>query len=63
MLTIENSRSDNEMVAALAGAGYCRDVGPGVFDVHSPVVPSVEFMLRKLRSYLEVGCCWPPLIS
>jgi 5-methyltetrahydropteroyltriglutamate--homocysteine methyltransferase len=30
VLTIENSRSDDEMVRALAGAKYSRDVGPGV---------------------------------
>ena len=54
MLTIENSRSGNEMIAALAASGYSRDVGPGVFDVHTPVVPTVAFMLGKLRSYMEV---------
>jgi 5-methyltetrahydropteroyltriglutamate--homocysteine methyltransferase len=38
VLTIENSRSDDAMVAALAGTGYARDLGPGVYDVHSPQV-------------------------
>jgi methionine synthase II (cobalamin-independent) len=33
VLTIENSRSDDEMVRALATYGYSRDVGPGVYDV------------------------------
>nr|BAU71146.1 METE; cobalamin-independent methionine synthase [Parachlorella kessleri] len=55
VLTIENSRSGNEMIAALAASGYRRDVGPGVFDVHTPVVPTVGFMLGKLRSYMETG--------
>lgn len=49
MLTIENSRSDNAMMAALAAAGYGRDIGPGVYDVHSPVVPSVEFIKSRIR--------------
>ena len=49
MLTIENSRSGDEMVRALATAKYNRDLGPGVYDVHSPVVPSVTFMKDKLR--------------
>lgn len=49
MLTIENSRSGNEMVAALGAAGYGRAVGPGVYDVHSPVVPPVEFIKDKIR--------------
>ena len=39
VLTIENSRSGNEMLVALAKYGYSRDLGPGVYDVHSPVVP------------------------
>ena len=39
VLTIENSRSGNEMIVALAKYGYKKDVGPGVYDVHSPVVP------------------------
>lgn len=52
VLTIENSRSDNEMIKALAKYGYSRDIGPGVYDVHSPVVPIVEFMADKIRSYL-----------
>ncbi|KAL4539572.1 hypothetical protein Ndes2437B_g02062 [Nannochloris sp. 'desiccata'] len=55
VLTIENSRSSNEMVIALAKYGYSRDLGPGVYDVHSPVVPTVEFMAEKLRSFLNTG--------
>lgn len=55
MLTIENSRSDDEMVRALAKYGYARDVGPGVYDVHSPVVPSVEAMAAKARAYVAAG--------
>jgi 5-methyltetrahydropteroyltriglutamate--homocysteine methyltransferase len=39
VLTIENSRSGDEMVIALAKYGYARDLGAGVYDVHSPVVP------------------------
>ena len=40
VLTIENSRSGNEMVTALADFKYSRDIGPGVYDVHSPIVPT-----------------------
>lgn len=49
VLTIENSRSGNEMIAALGAAGYSRDIGPGVYDVHSPVVPTVDFIKDKIR--------------
>jgi 5-methyltetrahydropteroyltriglutamate--homocysteine methyltransferase len=34
---------------ALAGAGYNRDVGPGVYDVHSPAVPTIADMKDKIR--------------
>jgi 5-methyltetrahydropteroyltriglutamate--homocysteine methyltransferase len=43
------------MVKALAAYGYSRDVGPGVYDVHSPVVPSVEAMAAKTRAYVTAG--------
>lgn len=55
VLTIENSRSDNEMVVALAAAGYARDLGPGVYDVHSPVVPTTAFMQSKVASFVDTG--------
>nr|Q39586.1 RecName: Full=5-methyltetrahydropteroyltriglutamate--homocysteine methyltransferase; AltName: Full=Cobalamin-independent methionine synthase; AltName: Full=Methionine synthase, vitamin-B12 independent isozyme [Chlamydomonas reinhardtii]AAC49178.1 cobalamin-independent methionine synthase [Chlamydomonas reinhardtii]prf//2207381A Met synthase [Chlamydomonas reinhardtii] len=55
VLTIENSRSDKPMMAALAAAGYGRDIGPGVYDVHSPVVPSVEFIKSRIRSFVDSG--------
>ena len=55
VLTIENSRSGNEMIKALAVYGYGRDIGPGCYDVHSPVTPSVEFLVDKLRSFLATG--------
>lgn len=53
VLTIENSRSDDEMLRAMASYGYDRDLGPGVYDVHSPTVPSVEFVAEKIRSCIK----------
>ncbi|GAX84629.1 hypothetical protein CEUSTIGMA_g12050.t1 [Chlamydomonas eustigma] len=55
VLTIENSRSGNEMVTALAESGYTRDVGPGVYDVHSPQVPPVDFVKAKIKSFMDSG--------
>jgi 5-methyltetrahydropteroyltriglutamate--homocysteine methyltransferase len=55
VLTIENSRSGDEMVRALVGANYGKDVGPGVYDVHSPVVPTVEFMTEKVKTFIAAG--------
>ncbi|GAA5154537.1 5-methyltetrahydropteroyltriglutamate--homocysteine S-methyltransferase [Pseudonocardia eucalypti] len=47
--TVEAARSKMEVVAAL-GAGIGRDIGPGVYDVHSPEVPSVEEIAELLRT-------------
>jgi 5-methyltetrahydropteroyltriglutamate--homocysteine methyltransferase len=55
VLTIENSRSGDEMVVALAKYGYGRDLGAGVYDVHSPVVPTVEFMKAKIAGQVATG--------
>ena len=43
------------MLRALAEYGYSRDVGPGVFDVHSPVVPTTEAMEAKLLAAVGSG--------
>lgn len=37
-------------------------MGPGVYDVHSPVVPTVGWLADRIRSFLEVrrrGCAGP----
>lgn len=47
--TVEAARSNMEVVAAL-GAGTGRDIGPGVYDVHSPEVPSVAEIAGLLRT-------------
>jgi 5-methyltetrahydropteroyltriglutamate--homocysteine methyltransferase len=53
VISIENARSGDETLHELAEEGYAREVGPGVYDVHSPVVPSVGFILSKLRMFRE----------
>eukprot|EP01064_Diplonema_japonicum_P016188 TRINITY_DN2419_c0_g1_i1.p1 TRINITY_DN2419_c0_g1~~TRINITY_DN2419_c0_g1_i1.p1 ORF type:complete len:760 (+),score=168.01 TRINITY_DN2419_c0_g1_i1:111-2390(+) len=59
VLTIENSRSDGEMVAALAAYGYKRDLGPGVYDIHSPVVPTKVKMAERGAAAFR-ACGLPP---
>jgi 5-methyltetrahydropteroyltriglutamate--homocysteine methyltransferase len=46
---IEAARSNMELLGDFVNAGYVRAVGPGVYDIHSPRVPSVEEMTEKLR--------------
>lgn len=52
VLTIENSRSGDEMVRALAAAKYPRAIAPGVYDVHSPLVPSADAMARRIAGFV-----------
>ena len=55
VLTIENSRSGNEMLDALSGFGYNRDIGPGVYDIHSPVIPTKEQLVDQVRKLAQSG--------
>ncbi len=50
VLSIEDARSDGLSLLALRDHGYGNQVGPGVYDVHSPAVPGVTEMVAKLRS-------------
>ncbi len=50
VLSIEASRSDMEVLDAFAGElSYPNDIGPGVYDIHSPRIPSVEEIERLLE--------------
>ncbi len=50
VITIETSRSQMELLDAFAGEfKYPNDIGPGVYDIHSPRVPSTEEMVELLR--------------
>jgi 5-methyltetrahydropteroyltriglutamate--homocysteine methyltransferase len=47
--SIEASRSKMEVLGDLAAIGYGRGVGPGVWDIHSPRVPSHDEVVEALR--------------
>lgn len=49
VISLEAARSRMEVVGELSDAGYPREVGPGVWDIHSPRVPPVEEMIEALR--------------
>ncbi|MDO9421426.1 MAG: 5-methyltetrahydropteroyltriglutamate--homocysteine S-methyltransferase [Herminiimonas sp.] len=49
VITIETSRSDMELLDGFGEFAYPNDIGPGVYDIHSPRVPRVEEMQRLLR--------------
>ena len=54
VITIETSRSDMELLEAFRAFHYPNDIGPGVYDIHSPRVPSQEEMLRLMRKACAV---------
>jgi 5-methyltetrahydropteroyltriglutamate--homocysteine methyltransferase len=49
VITIETSRSAMQLLDGFAQFAYPNDIGPGVYDIHSPRVPSVEAMLALLE--------------
>jgi 5-methyltetrahydropteroyltriglutamate--homocysteine methyltransferase len=53
VLLIEYSRSAEELLEVFRQRGYRRDIGPGVYDVHSPAVPEVADIAGRLRAMLE----------
>lgn len=59
--TFENSRSNNETLFEITDAKYRYQVGNGVYDVHSPAVPSIKRMLQQLRTgvdHLPIAQIW-----
>ena len=54
VISIETARSGNELLKIFAEVGYKQEVGPGVYDIHSPRIPSVEEMVLQIRKLLEV---------
>lgn len=49
VITIETSRSDMELLAAFERFAYPNEIGPGVYDIHSPRVPDTAEMVKLLR--------------
>lgn len=45
VITFESSRSDMELLEAFDDFNYPNEIGPGVYDIHSPNIPSVEHIV------------------
>ncbi|ASQ91642.1 5-methyltetrahydropteroyltriglutamate--homocysteine S-methyltransferase [Prosthecochloris sp. GSB1] len=52
VLTIETARSDMEVLSEFAAAGYSGQLGPGIYDIHSPRIPSVAELKHQLEKAL-----------
>lgn len=53
VISLEAARSHMQVARELAGHGYPREAGPGVYDIHSPRVPSAQEAAELLRTGLE----------
>ncbi len=61
VITFEASRSDLQILDSLKENNFKTEVGPGVYDIHSPRVPSVEEIvsaLTKMRTRIEDKKLW-----
>jgi len=54
VITIESSRSAMELLGGFASFRYPNEIGPGVYDIHSPRVPGSEEMAALLRKAAKV---------
>lgn len=61
VISIESSRSGMELLEAFDRFNYANEVGPGVYDIHSPRVPSTEEMaelLHRALRYIPLERLW-----
>jgi len=53
VLAIETSRSGNRLLKVFNDRGYSNNIGPGIYDIHSPRVPSVQELTDRIRQLLQ----------
>ncbi|CAK9189647.1 unnamed protein product, partial [Sphagnum troendelagicum] len=55
VITIEDSQSDEKLLSVFReGVVFGAGIGPGVYDIHSPRIPSTEEMAERARKMLAV---------
>lgn len=61
VLSIENSKSDAKLLTVFVDSQYPRHIGPGVYDIHSPRVPSeqeIKDRIEEMLQYLRPDQLW-----
>jgi 5-methyltetrahydropteroyltriglutamate--homocysteine methyltransferase len=61
VISIESSRSQMELLEAFVESRYPNEIGPGIYDIHSPRVPSaaeLELLLNKALAVLKPEQLW-----
>ena len=54
VITIETARNSNKLLRIFQEVGYDKQIGPGVYDIHSPRIPSVAEIKEQIQAILEV---------
>ena len=54
VISIEFSKSDMKLLHTFKHYGYSNQIGPGVYDIHSPRVPSEEEIIKRLKATLTI---------
>ncbi|KAB5585990.1 cobalamin-independent synthase [Coniochaeta sp. 2T2.1] len=61
VLSIENSKSDAKLLKVFVDSEYPRHIGPGVYDIHSPRIPSekeIRDRIEEMLQYLKPEQLW-----
>lgn len=61
VLSIENSKSDAKLLKVFVDEAYPRHIGPGVYDIHSPRIPSeqeIKDRIAEMLQYLKPEQLW-----
>jgi len=61
VLTVETSRSNMSLLDAFDEQAYPNDLGPGVYDIHTPNVPEVDWMVNligKAQKHIPIERLW-----
>lgn len=53
VLSIENSKSDAKLLKVFVDEAYPRHIGPGVYDIHSPRIPSEQEIKNRIQEMLQ----------
>ncbi|PRM88774.1 5-methyltetrahydropteroyltriglutamate--homocysteine S-methyltransferase [Aliarcobacter cryaerophilus] len=54
VISIETARSGNRLLKIFKKVAYKQEIGPGIYDIHSPRVPSVDEMVAQIKALVEV---------
>lgn len=61
VITLESSRSQMELLQAFENFSYPNEIGPGIYDIHSPRIPSQDEMITQLQHalrYIPIERLW-----